>query len=84
MKKLLSKIKNLRKATKQDLLLEKIANLEAQMAVLEQANVIILTKLLQIGNTARPAANVSRREEKSEIIAATPQGLNAGKTPTVH
>jgi hypothetical protein len=80
MKKMLNKIKNLFTSKQQQEIAEKIASLEKRITGLEKANLVILSRLLQLGTIPKN----SKITDKSNLVLTSPKDCNEGNTPTYH
>lgn len=80
MKKMLNKIKKLFTSKQQQEIAEKIASLEKRITGLEKANLVILSRLLQLGTIPKN----SKITDKSNLVLTSPKDCNEGNTPTYH
>ena len=78
--KVLNKIKTLFNVKQEQEITEKIASLEQRITGLEKANLVILSRLLQIGNIHKN----NKIADKSSLLLTSPKDCNEGKTPTYH
>jgi hypothetical protein len=80
--KVLNKIKNLFNYKKPQEVIEKMAALDHRITLLEKANLVILSRLLQMSTITN--ANNSKITDKSNILLTSPKDYNEGKDPTYH
>lgn len=80
MKNKLQKIKKFFNLAKKTTEAKHIAQLEQRLLDLEKANLMILTKLLQLENIS----SANKIANKNNIVLVAPKDCNAGKTPTYH
>lgn len=78
--KILGKIKILLNLKQKQEVEEKIAFLEQRIAGLEKANLVILSRLLQLGNIPKN----NKIADKSNLLLVFPKDCNEGNTPTYH